>query len=145
MADGDQDGVVDLDDFLDFIDCVGAITPGCEMMDLNGQSVIDAVDFELFLTRYSGPDDDCNDNQVHDLSDIFYGTSSDVDHDGIPDGCPPPTTPGGRVGVAAAPLTIDRLPGGDLQLQWSASTDHVLMTGPAVEVFTGRWPAACGI
>jgi len=34
---------------------------------------------------------------------------------------------------------LAHLPGGDLELQWSASTDHVLMTGPAVEVFTGRW------
>ena len=35
---------------------------------------------------------------------------------------------------------LAHLPGGDLQLEWSTSTDHVLMTGPAVEVFTGRWP-----
>ena len=31
------------------------------------------------------------------------------------------------------------LPGGDLQLHW-AENDHVYMTGPAVEVFTGIWP-----
>ncbi len=31
------------------------------------------------------------------------------------------------------------LPGGDLQLQWRESDDHVVMTGPAVEVFTGDW------
>ena len=40
---------------------------------------------------------------------------------------------------------LAHLPGGDLQLEWSTSTDHVLMTGPAVEVFSGRWPAACGL
>ena len=40
---------------------------------------------------------------------------------------------------------LAHLPGGDLQLEWSTSTDHVLMTGPAVEVFTGRWPTACGL
>jgi len=40
---------------------------------------------------------------------------------------------------------LAHLPGGDLQLEWNASTDHVLMTGPAVEVFTGRWPSACGL
>ncbi len=32
------------------------------------------------------------------------------------------------------------LPGGDLQLQWRPTDDHVLMTGPATEVFTGDWP-----
>ena len=32
------------------------------------------------------------------------------------------------------------LPGGDLQLNWDEQTKHVLMTGPAVEVFTGDWP-----
>jgi diaminopimelate epimerase len=32
------------------------------------------------------------------------------------------------------------LPGGDLVLQWTADTDHVLMTGPATQVFEGEWP-----
>ena len=32
------------------------------------------------------------------------------------------------------------LPGGDLKLHWSASDNHVYMTGPAVEVFSGEWP-----
>jgi diaminopimelate epimerase len=31
------------------------------------------------------------------------------------------------------------LPGGDLQLYWSESDNHVYMTGPAVEVFSGEW------
>lgn len=32
------------------------------------------------------------------------------------------------------------LPGGDLQLHWNEADNHVYMTGPAVEVFTGEWP-----
>src|SRR5437870_804102 len=32
------------------------------------------------------------------------------------------------------------LPGGDLQLHWSESDNHVYMTGPAEEVFSGEWP-----
>ena len=32
------------------------------------------------------------------------------------------------------------LPGGDLQLYWSESDQHVYLTGPAVEVFSGDWP-----
>jgi diaminopimelate epimerase len=31
------------------------------------------------------------------------------------------------------------LPGGDLELNWSEADDHVYMTGPAVEVFSGEW------
>ncbi len=31
------------------------------------------------------------------------------------------------------------LPGGDLQLEWRLEDNHVYMTGPAVEVFSGVW------
>src|SRR5262249_49137836 len=31
------------------------------------------------------------------------------------------------------------LTGGDLQLEWSEKDNHVYMTGPAVEVFSGDW------
>ena len=33
-----------------------------------------------------------------------------------------------------------KLPDGDLQLEWDEATNHVFMTGPATEVFTGEWP-----
>jgi diaminopimelate epimerase len=36
---------------------------------------------------------------------------------------------------------LAHLPGGDLELHWSEADDHVYMTGPAVEVFSGEWPA----
>lgn len=32
------------------------------------------------------------------------------------------------------------LPGGALHIDWRLADNHVLMTGPAVEVFTGSWP-----
>jgi diaminopimelate epimerase len=32
------------------------------------------------------------------------------------------------------------LPGGDLRLRWDEGDNHVYMTGPAVEVFSGEWP-----
>jgi len=35
---------------------------------------------------------------------------------------------------------LAHLPGGDLQLHWSVDDNHVYMTGPAEEVFTGDWP-----
>ncbi|HKD36673.1 MAG TPA: diaminopimelate epimerase [Pirellulales bacterium] len=34
---------------------------------------------------------------------------------------------------------LAHLPGGDLELEWNAADNHVYMTGPAVEVFSGEW------
>ena len=34
---------------------------------------------------------------------------------------------------------LAHLPGGDLTLEWRESDNHVYMTGPATEVFTGEW------
>ncbi len=34
---------------------------------------------------------------------------------------------------------VAHLPGGDLRLRWSEEDNHVFMTGPAVEVFSGEW------
>lgn len=34
---------------------------------------------------------------------------------------------------------IAHLPGGDLTLEWRESDNHVYMTGPATEVFSGEW------
>jgi diaminopimelate epimerase len=36
---------------------------------------------------------------------------------------------------------LAHLPGGDLELHWTESDNHVYKTGPAVEVFSGEWPA----
>ena len=35
---------------------------------------------------------------------------------------------------------LAHLPGGDLSLSWRKDTNHVFMTGPAEEVFSGDWP-----
>lgn len=35
---------------------------------------------------------------------------------------------------------LAHLPGGDLILHWNEPTNQVMMTGPAVEVFSGDWP-----
>lgn len=34
---------------------------------------------------------------------------------------------------------VNNLIGGQLRLTWDEATNHVMMTGPAVEVFTGHW------
>ena len=36
---------------------------------------------------------------------------------------------------------LAHLPGGDLRLEWRESDNHVYMTGPATEVFSGEWTA----
>jgi len=41
----------------------------------------------------------------------------------------------------SARTILAHLPGGDLTLEWRQENDCVYMTGPAVEVFTGQWPA----
>ncbi len=38
----------------------------------------------------------------------------------------------------AARLSLVQLNGGDLRIEWNEETDHVLMSGPAEEVFTGE-------
>jgi len=35
---------------------------------------------------------------------------------------------------------LAHLPGGDLELEWSEADNHVYMTGPATEVYSGEWP-----
>ncbi len=35
---------------------------------------------------------------------------------------------------------VNHLRGGDLELHWDEADDHVHLTGPAVEVFSGGWP-----
>jgi diaminopimelate epimerase len=50
------------------------------------------------------------------------------------------------VGVAGVlsgrtdPKVRIHLRGGDLAIEWNEATNHVYMTGPAVEVFSGEWP-----
>lgn len=55
----------------------------------------------------------------------------------------------GACAVAVSGALTDRtdrtvlahLPGGDLTLEWRESGNHVFMTGPAAEVFSGEWNA----
>jgi diaminopimelate epimerase len=46
---------------------------------------------------------------------------------------------GALTGRTARQVVV-HLPGGDLRLDWSEQDNHVYMTGPAVEVFSGDWP-----
>lgn len=46
---------------------------------------------------------------------------------------------GVRTGRLERRVTL-HLPGGDLDIAWDEKSGHVLMTGPATEVFEGEWP-----
>jgi diaminopimelate epimerase len=46
-----------------------------------------------------------------------------------------------RLGRAERRVTV-RLPGGELVVEWRASDDHVLMTGPVTYEHNGRFDAA---
>ncbi|MEP0844632.1 MAG: diaminopimelate epimerase [Phycisphaerae bacterium] len=46
---------------------------------------------------------------------------------------------GALTGRCARRATV-HVPGGDLLIDWNPDDDHVYMTGPAVEIFTGDWP-----
>ena len=88
LGDADGDGVVAYDDYLVMTDCFGAgVEPGCEMMDLNGDAVIDYLDAAEFFAVYDDPQFDCNGNGTGDLEDILTGTSPDENGNGVPDEC----------------------------------------------------------
>lgn len=55
LGDVDNDGSIDSGDFPTFADCVGEIfAPGCEIMDLDGDSDVDCVDYDLLLGEWTG-------------------------------------------------------------------------------------------
>jgi diaminopimelate epimerase len=45
----------------------------------------------------------------------------------------------GALGERTGRKVLAHLPGGDLELEWNTADNHVYMTGPAVEVFSGEW------
>jgi diaminopimelate epimerase len=44
----------------------------------------------------------------------------------------------GAVSGRTARKITAALPGGNLEIEWSGD-DHIYMTGPAIEVFSGDW------
>lgn len=88
LGDSDQNGTVGLDDFTDFISCFDSdFIPGCEVMDFNGNSEIDDGDFSSFVNSYDEALDDCDNNGVFDLRDIFLDSNKDSNANGVLDIC----------------------------------------------------------
>ena len=95
-GDADGDGDRDFDDYIAFGTCYSngsaqPWTPGCELMDCQGDFDIDIEDFDLFLIGYQGDLVDCDGNGWVDLRDILLGNAVDADEDGLIDGCIPNT------------------------------------------------------
>ncbi len=82
---------IEIEDFIAFAACFGGgpWTPDdpCAISDIDQDGDVDADDFALFLSVYTGPLEDCNANGVLDLQDILDGASDDLDGDGVPDEC----------------------------------------------------------
>lgn len=96
-GDFDGDGTVALADFLELRACwtgageeEGFQTPAnaCrDTFDSEADGDIDRADYDGFLSRYGGPQTDCNSNLQFDLTDIVDGVSADANANGVPDEC----------------------------------------------------------
>ncbi|NEQ48566.1 MAG: CRTAC1 family protein [Leptolyngbya sp. SIO3F4] len=87
LGDPDEDGARTLDDFLAMPPCAGPVTAGCEEFDYTGDFIIDVSDLDLFLAEFDGDLDDCDNDGVADLVQIFQDSSLDGDGDGSLDSC----------------------------------------------------------
>ncbi|UCC31531.1 MAG: hypothetical protein JSU86_04485, partial [Phycisphaerales bacterium] len=91
-GDVDFDGDRDLDDFAPMPGCWTGpvVTDGlceCRFFDIDHDRDIDYDDLDLFMRVYTGPLDDCNQNEILDLHDLIEGTSKDCNLSGTPDEC----------------------------------------------------------
>jgi len=88
LGDSNNNGIVNIKDFVVFTDCFHKIfAPGCEMMDINGDSVVDLQDFSEFLAKFSGVQADCDNNGNIDMRDILVDPTQDQNSNGILDIC----------------------------------------------------------
>lgn len=120
LCDSDGDGV-DHDDFEAFAACfLAGFTPGCEMMDFDGDSVVYPDDLDdCFVSAAQ----DCNGNGTEDLAEIMLDLGLDVDENDVIDCCEAMTaTEPGKVGPTLFGL---RDPLGQAQFDWTAPSVDV--------------------
>ncbi len=116
--DHEDDFEITIFDYYDFRTCsqAGFISPDspCAIHDIDQDGDVDGNDLDSFLTVYNGPIEDCNNNGVIDLKDIFLGVLPDSDDDGVAD-------PGACLAACPADLTGDsNVDGADLGLLLAA-------------------------
>ena len=88
LGDADGGGSVTLADFLVFAACFdGGFQPGCEMMDFDGNSVIDLDDYDAFTAVYTDTLYDCDGNMLVDLLEMLLDPGLDQDGTGVLDIC----------------------------------------------------------
>ncbi len=85
------DDIVDLDDFVIFMTCLGQsrVSPDdiCAVSDVDQDGDVDLDDFDSFVDAYDAAMTDCNCNDTADIIDVATGASLDLDGDGVPDEC----------------------------------------------------------
>ena len=96
-GDFDEDGDVDGDDAVTFIDCYSGGGTDCHIGDFDGDEDVDCDDWAMFKAVWSGPptypdlfpecDVDCNGNLIADDFDIADGMSQDCNDNDVPDEC----------------------------------------------------------
>lgn len=91
LGDPTGDGMVLFDDFATLAACYGnPVALGCEIMDFNGDAVIDDIDRDAFIAAYDGIVEDCDLNGTTDLADILANPALDGDGNGRIDSCEQP-------------------------------------------------------
>jgi hypothetical protein len=131
LCDADGDGV-DYDDFVGFAGCfVTGFSPGCEMMDHDGDSGIGGDDLDsCFVTTPA----DCNSNGTEDTAEIMLDLGLDVDQNYLIDCCESgtPTNPN----PVDDTLILDKTAADEPVLSWQApATDPTHDAATSYDVF----------
>ncbi|MFQ5463313.1 MAG: CRTAC1 family protein [Phycisphaerae bacterium] len=88
LGDANNDALVTAEDFPALAACYQAtFVPGCEVMDFDGNSHVNALDFAAFLDAFDGVPADCNANGMIDFQEMLANGSLDADQDGLLDDC----------------------------------------------------------
>jgi len=88
LGDNNNNGIVNINDFIVFSACFNKpFEPGCEIMDMNGDSNVNLIDFSEFLSKFNGEQTDCDNNGIIDMRDILNNPALDQNANGIIDSC----------------------------------------------------------
>ncbi len=125
-------GSLTYSDFVAFAACfIAGFSPGCEMMDRNGDSYVYADD--LGLCVYHAPAD-CNGNGTEDLAEIALDLGLDANANYVIDCCQP--GPAKEPGAIGNTLRLGKNGAGEVLLSWVApAVDGAHNAATAYDVF----------